>query len=637
MSTINPAPYDSLTKEAFDAVDWPALIGAAPNKECFDYIKPLNERAKALEEAKSPESARAARALADIVGYGFHPYEAERPFHPLMTWNDRRSPLPEDLPDTLIPIIVQLANEATDPEFKARLGDVCSLRLPKKDRALMQNTVAAYLASAENLFQSGKWDHGIPRFRRALQIAGKPNPALAEKIEAAFAHFIQNLASRAPLLDVVQMLELHQGRIGNDAAALAKEALQYAKKANDEKSWHIRRRFLTLAADWLHTLGKQPEANAARYDAAETYVKLADESLARPTPAPLVAADHLMRAIKAHREIDKKSKRADELEQLRAKYQKQGIQQTQWVNLAEEPGNEPLKAALEEAEKRLESAALAAAKAAQGIPLPEALRLLVLCHPPPNKAKLEDVTIQELKDNVWIALLPMTLYDEEGRPFAKAGSFLHESPKGQRLVVEQRTLEWFKTHHVPETVAIFEAIRGQIIAEHTITPEIFEPIITHSPFIPQGREYFFFRGLHAGLTGDFLLAGHFLAPQLEDAIRAHLHAAGAIPTVTEKTETERTADLNYLFNHKRPQIEAIFGVDETFELEALLIRRWGCHLRNNIAHGKLWPPEFFQPPMRYLWWITLRFCLFGPSPLPKPWQKKDVPPSAPEPSNDQPK
>src|SRR6185503_12339983 len=513
MSHPNSKPYDGLTKAAFDAIGWPALIAAAQTKECFDYIKPFNERAKALEEAKNHEPARAARTLADIVGYGFHPHEAERPFHPLMTWNDKRSPLPEDLPETLVPILVQLANEATDPEFKARLGDVCSLRLPKKDWALTQATVTAYLASAASLFQSGEWDHGIPRFRRALQIAGKPNPALVQKIKAAFADFILNIAPNAPLLDVVQMLELHQGRIGNDAAALSKEALHYAKKADDEKAWHICRRFLTLAADWLHTRGKDPEANAALYDAAETYVKLADESLARPTPAPLVAADHLMRAIKAHREIEKKSKRAEELEQLRAKYQKQGIQQTQWVNLAEEPGNEPLKAALEEAQKGLESAALSAAKATQGIPLPEALRLLVLCHPPPNKVKLEEVTNQELKENLWIALLPMTLYDEEGRPFAKAGSFLHESPKGQRLVVEQRMLEWFKTHHVPETVAIFEAVREQIIAEHTITPEVFEPIISHSPFIPQGRGYFFFRGLHAGLTGDFLLAGHFLAPQ----------------------------------------------------------------------------------------------------------------------------
>jgi hypothetical protein len=634
MSTMNPAPYDSLTKEAFDAVDWPALIGAAPNKECFEYIKPFNERAKALEEAKSTEPARAARTLAEIMSYGFHPEEEDRPFHPMMVFGNQRSPLPEDLPANLIPILAQVANDATDAEFKARLGDVCNLRLPKKDAAMFKTTATAYLESAENLFKHAKWDQGVSRFRRALQLARK-TPALAQSIKDAFTRFLKDLARKAPLLDVVQMLELHRARIGNEAAALATEASHYAQKANDEKAWHLRRRFLTVAATCFHELGKEADAKAALYDAAETYNSLANEALARPHAAPLVAADHLMKAIKAHRDIDKSSKRALELEQIRAQHQQQGIKETLWVNLAEEPGNEPLKAALQEAQKRLESAALAAAKAAHGLPLQEAMRLLALCHPPPHKKDLEESTIQGLKDNIWIALLPVTLYDEEGRPFAKAGSYLHESPKGQRLVVEQRMLEWFKTHHVPETVAVFEAVREEIIAEHTITPEALEPIIAHNFFIPQGREYFFFRGLHAGLTGDFLLAGHLLAPHLEDAVRAHLQASGAIPTVTEKTETERTADLNYLFNHKRPQIEAIFGVDETFELEALLIRRWGCHLRNNIAHGKLWPPEFFQPPMRYLWWITLRFCMFGPAPLPKPWQKKDVPPSAPEPSNDQ--
>jgi hypothetical protein len=621
-------PYDNLTKQAFDGVGWPALIAAAQTKECYEYLKPLNERTKALDEAKNPDAARAARTLADIMGYGFHPYEVERPFHPMMTLGNQRSPMPEDLPDTLLPVLVQLVNEAADPEFKARLGDVCTLRLPKKDPQLIEATAAAYLDSAQNLSQAGRWVHAVPRFRRALQLARKPSPALGQKVTDAFTHFLKNQAPTAPLLEVVQMLELHHERVGNDAAILSPEAAKYAQKAQDQKAWHLRRRLLELAAACLQALGNEHAAKAALDAAAETYVNLADESLARPEPVYLVAADHLLKAITAHREIDKQSKRAAELELLRAKYQKEGIQQTRWVNLAEEAGNEPLKAALEEAQRGLESAALAAAKTAQGLPLEEAFRLLLLCHPPPNKANLEETVVQELKENVWLALVPMTVYDEEGRPFAKAGSYLHENPKGQRLVVEQRMLEWFKTHHVPQTVAIFEAVREQIIAEHNITPDSFQPVISHSPFIPQGRHYLFFRGLHAGLTGDFLLAGHLLAPQLEDAIRAHLQASGAIPTVTEKTETERTADLNYLFNHKRPQIEAVFGVDETFELEALLIRRWGCHLRNNIAHGKLWPQHFFEPPMRYLWWLTMRFCMFGPSPLPKPWEKRDSQPTA---------
>lgn len=52
-----------------------------------------------------------------------------------------------------------------------------------------------------------------------------------------------------------------------------------------------------------------------------------------------MAADHLLKAITAHRELDKASKRATELELLRANYQKEGIQQTRWFNLADPATN----------------------------------------------------------------------------------------------------------------------------------------------------------------------------------------------------------------------------------------------------------------------------------------------------------
>ncbi len=254
MSALPSKPYDNLTKQAFDAVGWPTLIAAAQTKDCCEYIRPLIERAKALEEANTHDAAHAARALADIMGYGFHPYEVDRPFQPAMLWGNQRSPLPEDLPDSVLPVLLQLFNEATDPEFKARLGDVCSLRLSKKDRPLVEATAAAYIASAQNLFQTNKWDHGVPRFRRALQLARKPSPPLAKQLADAFADFLKNHAPRSPLLEVVQMLELNRERVGDDAASLSAEAAAYAQKAQDQKAWHLRRRLLSLAADCLLAL-----------------------------------------------------------------------------------------------------------------------------------------------------------------------------------------------------------------------------------------------------------------------------------------------------------------------------------------------------------------------------------------------
>lgn len=490
--------------------------------------------------------------------------------------------------------------------------------MPKKDKGLIESTIEAYLSAGATLYRQGKWDAGYLRFRRALHFATKPSPILAGKIKAAFDDFLAHTASQAPLIEVTLMMQAYRDHINGDPNQLAAFASIYADKARDEKLWHLRRQLLTLKASWLRVQNRESDVRAALYEAAETHFALAEEALQRASPSHLLAAEHLMRAAKAHRELDKKSQRAIDLDRLRAEYQKKGIQETKWVNLTEEPGGEALKAIIETAENQLRAAAIEAARVAQGLPFYEALRLLALCHPPPDKGKQEALAIEELRNSVWSALLPITLYDEDGRPFAKAGSFLHSNADGQRNVIEQRMLKWFKNYHIPETVAIFEAVREQLNEEFNILPELIEPVIAHSPFIPEGRGYFFARGLYAGLIGDFPLASSFLAPQLEDAIRVHLAAHNVIPTVTEKSETERPADLNYLFKHKRNEIEAIFGIDETFELEALLIRRWGCHLRNYIAHGQLSIWQFYEPPVRYLWWIALRFCMFGSSPIPKP-------------------
>lgn len=152
----------------------------------------------------------------------------------------------------------------------------------------------------------------------------------------------------------------------------------------------------------------------------------------------------------------------------------------------------------------------------------EAIRFLVLVHPPPHKAEFETLAKRELATSVWKSLLPETLLDEDGNPFAKAGSYLHENPEGQQKVIEQRMFQHFKSEHVPGAVVVFEAVREQILQDYNLLPDHLVPIVQHSPFIPPGRELLFARGLLAGLNGDFILAAHLLTPQLEDALRAAL-------------------------------------------------------------------------------------------------------------------
>ena len=72
------------------------------------------------------------------------------------------------------------------------------------------------------------------------------------------------------------------------------------------------------------------------------------------------------------------------------------------------------------------------------------------------------------------------------------------------------------------------AARAQIVLEHPVSQRDWDPLVTDNPFIPPGRERIFAEGLHAGLTGNLLVAVHLLCLSLRIRFARYLPAAGAI-------------------------------------------------------------------------------------------------------------
>ena len=46
-----------------------------------------------------------------------------------------------------------------------------------------------------------------------------------------------------------------------------------------------------------------------------------------------------------------------------------------------------------------------------------------------------------------------------------------------------------------------------------------------------------------------------------------------------------------------------------FDLQGLLVERFGVNLRNRMAHGLMGDDEFASPTGLYLWWLVLRICM----------------------------
>jgi hypothetical protein len=101
-------------------------------------------------------------------------------------------------------------------------------------------------------------------------------------------------------------------------------------------------------------------------------------------------------------------------------------------------------------------------------------------------------------------------------------------------------------------------------------------------------------------------AAHILVNQLESAIRHVLGMNGVITSKLSPEGLQENLNLNELL--WLPEMEAVFGEDLRFDLQGLLVERFGCNLRNRIAHGLMADAEFFSPSVVYLWWLTLRLC-----------------------------
>jgi hypothetical protein len=129
-------------------------------------------------------------------------------------------------------------------------------------------------------------------------------------------------------------------------------------------------------------------------------------------------------------------------------------------------------------------------------------------------------------------------------------------------------------------------------------------LIQNNPFIRPGHEEIFARGIHAGFEGDFLLAGHFLIPQVVESIRYVLQRHGVVTSKLEENLVQDERSLGTLLGF--PETLQILGESHTFEIRGLLCSRFGFNLRNNIAHGMLASSGFYSQGCLNLWWLVLR-------------------------------
>lgn len=229
---------------------------------------------------------------------------------------------------------------------------------------------------------------------------------------------------------------------------------------------------------------------------------------------------------------------------------------------------------------------------------------------PTNAVELRQQVEKDAETHVLSHLFDSVVLDHSGK-VADTAAGLHSTEPEEReealraaMVLRARQIDW----HI-QVEWFIEPARLSLLREHRVRLNDLVFLVANNPFIPEGHQGIYLRGLQAGFYGDWLTAMHLLLPQTEASIRHVFQQSGVITSTLESDGTQKERDLNALL--WMPDMEKMFGSDMSFDLRGILIERFGFNLRNEFAHGLMPEGAFYQIGSVYLWWLMVRLCWVG--------------------------
>jgi hypothetical protein len=514
----------------------------------------------------------------------------EQPFHPKVVLQNYRSAVLADIRDAQLDVLREVAPQIIDPEMRARIGDILWVR--KRDFRMAQLAIEAYLASATRLEDPQSWPPCERRIKRAVQLAASLGRT-GEYFSKTLAHVeavLDKYNAEDPRFLSAEMMELlltYRPRDASKYAALAEKA---ASRAEAERDWHRARTYWKLTARWRSLEKETDLERTARIREGETYVKEAEEAVDRTPPGYLEASMHLPKAIEALRRIRGSQERIDELHRRLLDYQGRSLTEMKSAS-AEFDASEHI----EQVRAHI-----------KGKTLEEALFTLARMGASPKVVDLRKRVQESARQFPLQHLMPVVIVNQDGKVIERKPSIYANDPDEVESAIRAEMFSQAMITQGIHAQATVEPAREQINSEHQVEVDDFLPIVSDNPFVPEGREYIYARGLHAGLAGDFLVAAHLLILQLEHSMRYLLFNRGVFTSGLDSQGIQEERNLNTLLY--LPELKAILGEDITFDLQGLLVERYGSNLRNLLAHALLGQDAFFSFQMSYLWWLILRLC-----------------------------
>lgn len=537
------------------------------------------------------------KVLNTVVSYHFRPEDRSEPYGPLCQFEGKRSAIPSDLVDDELNILKALAQNITESFIKARIFDVLWLRLRQPEYA--NNAVHAFLELCSELEAEKNWhllEDCIQRSLRVSVMFGRKAVSLFSSVSEYIEGQIQNsndvTERQWHLLNMLEAaIDFGIGDLEKNHQVISSLATQFEEKFDWSRS----------QAAWEGAIkATKKKKSASDRIIAETGYAESLASQAQAADSGITSSHFMTKALKAYKKIPNSKPRQDELYSLLRDYQRKSLEEMYAIEGPKVDLSESIVYAKNLVkDKSFEDAIFYLAFAVSQVPKYDSLK---------------ENAIQNSQESIFSQLVGSTRLDADGLLLAEVpASFgLEDDEEGKNIWAE--ILKLAQIQHGLDVQGAIDPARNQICLQHSLDEKCLLHYLSDNPFIPEGHEYLFMKGLIEGFRGNFILAAHLLIPQLENSFRYVMEQHGVETSELKDYGIQERMTLRKILEHE--QFIIIFGKDASLDLKGLLVDRLYANLRNQMAHGCMSADSFFQASVVYLWWLTLRLCL---TPFYKPW------------------
>lgn len=556
----------------------------------------------AKQEGVEPASARVFRMLGGLLSMMLQAESSNEPFRPILVWADgRRSAALQDF-RACVEALVAIAGRSQHPAIVARAADAAWM-LQRRRHDMGRLALAAYgqlldeVASGARRFEHETEQEGgrlgIGVLRRCVTIGrsrsfGDEAPDLAPliaRIEAAR----QGTLERSEVSRHLAFVELQLDFGLQEPAVLAVDIETTVATIDTAKDGHLAADALKVAIRAYNRAQDVSTAHACQRRLSEVYVAMAQHK----GHSAMLASSLLADAISALAGVRDARERRRELRHLLIDAQAGIVDEMDSIS-------HPLD---------IEDLRAETAKQVEGLSFYDALFLFSVLRSSPDPAKARQEAIESMQAHPLSSMFAASYHDREGkvRHAATGGGGFGEVGDDSNLEAQ---IAQHQSLGRNIDVGLLDVARRYIARTFYIAPDVLLPVLASSPFVPDGQENTFARGLSSFLRGEASTAIYVLTPLVEAGLRWCLKSAGfEVTTFDDAAQTQEDKTLSALYRDQRADIEAVFGPELAFNIDQVFLHPAGPQIRHGIAHGLLHDGDAFSPDGFYACWLVLHLCL----------------------------